>query len=100
MVSNTRRYLVSLTLTSHAVLAMKKQQSPLRSQRHHRGFPLNCDLLCWVGAIALVLLFFGVDQHFAASHSGPPAIEQQRVIPQHVYPPEVQALPAVKPSRP
>ncbi|MCJ1882565.1 hypothetical protein [Pseudomonas nitroreducens] len=71
---------------------MKKSQPPLRSQRQHRGWPLDHDVLCWIGAIALVLLFFGVDQFFVSKLPGTGAIEHPRSIPQRVDLPAAHAL--------
>ncbi|MBG6287219.1 MULTISPECIES: hypothetical protein [Pseudomonas] len=71
---------------------MKKSQPPLHSQRQHRGWPLDYDVLCWIGAIALVLLFFGVDQFFVSKLPGTGAIEHPRSIPQRVDLPAAHAL--------
>lgn len=78
---------------------MKKNASPLRSQRQHRGSPLDYDVLCWIGAIALILLFFGVDQFFVSKLPGTGIIEQQRGIPQRIDLPTAHALALVKFSR-
>jgi hypothetical protein len=84
---------------------MKNNQPPLRSQRQHRGWPLDYDVLCWIGAIALILLFFGVDQFFVSKLPGTGVIEHQRNVPQHSAPqrvdlPAAQALAAVNHNRP
>ncbi|MFJ3050108.1 MULTISPECIES: hypothetical protein [Pseudomonas nitroreducens/multiresinivorans group] len=71
---------------------MKKSQPPLRSQRQHRGWPLDYDVLCWIGAIALVLLFFGVDQFFVSKLPGTGAIEHPHSIPQRIDLPAAHAL--------
>ncbi|MGC4012762.1 MAG: hypothetical protein QM805_29660 [Pseudomonas sp.] len=78
---------------------MKKNQLPLRSQRQHRGWPLDYDVLCWIGAIALILLFFGVDQFFVSKLPGTGVIEYQRSVPQRLDLPAAQALAAVNHSR-
>ncbi|MCG8907386.1 MULTISPECIES: hypothetical protein [unclassified Pseudomonas] len=78
---------------------MKKHQPPLRSQRQHRGWPLDYDVLCWIGAIALILLFFGIDQFFVAELPGTGVIEHQRSVPQRIDLPAVQALATVNHNR-
>ncbi|OWP47749.1 hypothetical protein [Pseudomonas nitroreducens] len=78
---------------------MKKHQPPLRSQRQHRGWPLDYDVLCWIGAIALILLFFGIDQFFVAELPGTGVIEHQHSVPQRIDLPAVQALATVNHNR-
>lgn len=82
---------------------MKKNQIPLRSQRQHRGWPLDYDVLCWIGAIALILLFIGADQIFVQKLPGTGVIQQHQPIPQAVPQrldlPAAQALAAVNHSR-
>jgi len=78
---------------------MKNNQPPLRSQRQHRGWPLDYDVLCWIGAIALILLFFGVDQFFVSKLPGTGVIEHQRSVPQRLDLPAAQALAAVNRNR-
>ncbi len=95
MLSESRHSPGFATLNPIAVTAMKKSQPPLRSQRQHRGWPLDYDVLCWIGAIALVLLFFGVDQFFVAKLPGTGVIEHQRNVPERVVPPRVD-LPATQ----
>jgi hypothetical protein len=82
---------------------MKDQQAPIRSQRQHRGWPLDYDVLCWIGAIALILLFVGVDQFFVHKLPGTGVIQQHQPIPQNVPQrldlPAAQALAAVNHNR-
>ncbi|MFV3306895.1 hypothetical protein ACNFBT_16625 [Pseudomonas sp. NY15181] len=78
---------------------MKHKQAPLRSQRQHRGWPLDFDVLCWIGAIALLLLLIGGKQIFGTWLPGTGAIEYQRSIPQRLDLPATQALAVVNPSR-
>ncbi|MEP9315730.1 hypothetical protein ABKS89_01210 [Pseudomonas sp. LABIM340] len=78
---------------------MKNNQPPLRSQRQHRGWPLDYDVLCWIGAIALILLFFGVDQFFVSKLPGTGVIEHQHSVPQRLDLPAAQALAAVSHNR-
>ncbi|MCJ1885932.1 hypothetical protein LNN38_13840 [Pseudomonas sp. LA21] len=78
---------------------MKHKQSPLRSQRQHRGWPLNYDVLCWIGAIALLLLLIGGKQFFGTWLPGTGAMEHPRSIPQRLDLPGTQALAVVKPLR-
>ncbi|QRY77467.1 hypothetical protein JVX91_17860 [Pseudomonas sp. PDNC002] len=61
---------------------MKDSQSPLRSQRQHRGWPLDYDLLYWIGAVALLLLLAGADRLLVPGFSGAKSIELQRSIPE------------------
>ncbi|MFS2127778.1 hypothetical protein [Pseudomonas sp. Pseusp97] len=78
---------------------MKKNQPPLRSQRQHRGWPLDYDVLCWIGAIALILLFFGVDQFFVSKLPGTGVIQQHHSVPQRIDLPAAQALASVNHAR-
>lgn len=71
---------------------MKDQSSPLRSQRQHRGWPLDCDVLCWIGAIALILLFSGADQVFVRKLPGTGVIQYQPSVAQR---PDAPASPAL-----
>jgi len=82
-----------------AVTAMKDNRLPLRSQRQHRGWPIDFDLFCWVGAIALILLFAGADQVFVRKLPGTGVIEQQRSIPQRADLPTAHALASVDHAR-
>ncbi|MFR0690790.1 hypothetical protein ACLUTX_15420 [Enterobacterales bacterium AE_CKDN230030158-1A_HGKHYDSX7] len=79
---------------------MKDNRLPLRAQRQQRGWPLDYDVLCCIGAIALTLLFFGVDQLFMSKRPGTGVIEQQRSIPQRADLPASQALASVNHTRP
>ncbi|OQR28576.1 hypothetical protein BWR15_28515 [Pseudomonas sp. T] len=99
MAGESRHSLVSPTLYPNAVTAMKKNQPPLRSQRQHRGWPLDYDVLCWIGAIALILLFFGVDQFFVSKLPGTGVIEHQRSVPRRLDLPAAQALATVNHNR-
>jgi hypothetical protein len=78
---------------------MKNKQAPIRSQRQHRGWPLDYDVLCWIGAIALILLFIGADQIFVQRLPGTGVIQQHQPIPQTMQQrldlPAVQALAVV-----
>ncbi|WP_325437659.1 hypothetical protein [Pseudomonas nitroreducens] len=71
---------------------MKKKQNSLRLPRQHHGWPLDYDVLCWIGAIALILLFFGVDQFFVSKLPGTGAIEHPHSIPQRIDLPAAHAL--------
>jgi hypothetical protein len=80
-----------------------KQQPPLRSQRQNRGWPLDYDLLCWIGAIALILLFVGADQFFVHKLPGTGVIQHHQPMPQTMQQrldlPAAQALASMDHSR-
>ncbi|WP_152224050.1 hypothetical protein [Pseudomonas sp. SCB32] len=59
-----------------------KQLRSKRGQRPRSSWPLDSDVLCWLAAIALMLLFFEADRMFVPHLSGIASADILHSIPQ------------------